>query len=814
MKYITIIDNKMNKLLFIAALPAICLTALSCGQPDGGTTAFTYHFDAPATVWEESLPLGNGRIGMMPDGGIDLETIVLNESSVWSGSVQNADNPEALKYIAKIRELLFAGKNDEAQELMYDTFVCGGQGSGHGQGYKCPYGCFQLLANLRLAQDSGEGDTVGYRRDLSLDKAVSTECFSRNGVNYSRTHFASYTDDVCVTRLSADKKKSINFSIALDRKGNRNLPATWNPVCKFENGDLFYNGQLGSGTEADDSAPVTGMKYGARIRVILPGAGTVSSSDGTSLQVSGADEAIVLVAMATDYYGDDVDAKLASQLDAASTKTFANMKKDHSKAFGELFGRVDLDFGHNPEREALAINDRLIKFEKEDNDPSLVALYYQFGRYLLISSTRPGFLPPNLQGLWANSIQTPWNGDYHLNINLQMNMWPAETGNLPELLLPFTEFTKSLVPSGQHTAQAFYGSRGWTAHTPVNVWQYTSPGEHPSWGASNTSAAWLCEHLYQHWEFTADKEYLEDVYPCMKEAALFFVDMLVENPSNGYLVTAPTNSPENAFILPNGKHCSVCAGSTMDNQIIRELFTNVIKATEILGKDKDFAEVLKDKLPHIKPTTIGEDGRVMEWMEPYEETDIHHRHISHMYGLYPANEIGVNTTPDLAAAARKTLEVRGDVSTGWSMGWKINLWARLHDGDRCYKLLHDLLHPIKGDGFNYSNGGGTYPNLFCGHPPFQIDGNFGGAAGISEMLIQSQEGFIELLPALPSSLSSGSFKGLCARGGAVIDASWKDSSLTSIILKAKAEGDFMIKDIMDQPVHLKAGESWKWKSAE
>lgn len=794
---------KISKTFFALML----VLAASCTTKD----KYTYHFNQPANIWEECFPLGNGRLGMMPDGGTDTLRIVLNESSLWSGSKQNSDNPEAIKSLGKIRELLFEGKNDEAQDLMYKTFVCGGQGSAHGRAYNAPYGCYQILGNLVIAQDCGAGPIENYRRELSLDHAVSTERFDRGGSTYERKQFVSYCDDVCVIRLTAREKGAVSFSLSMDRNDKMATTPFWAPTCTVNDGDLLFSGALPSGNEAEGEA-FTGMKYATRVHIALPKGGEVSSADGHSLEVTGADEAVVLISMGTDYYGHDIATELQEKLAVAEAKSYAELERDHSDAFSELFSRVNVDFGHNYERETLAINERLAAFEAGDDDPSLLALYYQFGRYLLISSTRPGCLPPNLQGLWANSIQTPWNGDYHLNINLQMNLWPAESGNLPEMHLPLIEFTKSLVPSGQHTAQVFYGSRGWTAHTPCNVWGYTAPGEHPSWGASNTSAAWLCEHLYEHYLFSQDKEYLSDVYPTLKEAALFFVDMLVENPANGYLVTAPTNSPENSFFLPNGKKCCVVAGSTMDNQIVRELFGNVISASEILGIDYSFADTLKAKLSMIRPTTVGADGRVMEWMEPYNETDPHHRHVSHLYGLYPSNEISLDKTPQLAEAARKTLETRGDVSTGWSMGWKINFWARLHDGERCYKLLHALLHPVSSTSFNYSNGGGSYPNLFCAHPPYQIDGNFGGCAGIAEMLVQSQNGYVELLPALPAELKNGSFSGLCIRRGAEISASWKDGKVVSVCLKAKHAGEFFIKGIMEEPVHLHAGEVWRWKS--
>ena len=431
-------------------------------------------------------------------------------------------------------------------------------------------------------------------------------------------------------------------------------------------------------------------------------------------------------------------------------------------------------------------------FQEDQNDPSLGALYFQFGRYLLISSTRTGSLPPNLQGLWCNTINTPWNGDYHLNINFQMNHWPAEVTNLSELHLPMIEWTKQQVESGERTAKVFYNARGWVTHILGNVWEFTAPGEHPSWGATNTSAAWLCEHLFTHYQYTLDKEYLKEVYPVMKGAALFFTDMLVRDPRNNYLVTAPTTSPENGYRI-NGRVVSICAGSTMDNQIVRELFTNTIAAANILGIDSAFCQELADKRSRLMPTTIGKDGRILEWLEPYEEVEPHHRHVSHLYGLYPGNEISMEHTPELAEAARKTLEARGDKSTGWSMAWKINFWARLHDGDHAYKLLVDLLRPCVEKTTNMVNGGGSYPNLFCAHPPFQIDGNYGGCAGIAEMLVQSQTGNIELLPALPTAWKTGSFKGLKVQGGGEVSAKWAEGKMTEAGLKAVVPGTFRIK---------------------
>ena len=792
-----------NPLLILAAvLPSL----LSCSIPESDAS-LSYHFNSPAGVWEESFPQGNGRIGVMSDGGTDVEKLVLNEISMWSGSRQDTDNPEAAKALPQIRSLMFSGHNYEAQELVYKTFKCAGVGSNGGKSYAKPYGAYQLFGNLYI--DYGPaGEVSDYRRELKLQDAVQTVTYCRDGVNFTREIFASYTDDVIVMRIAADKTKALGFSLRMDRKSNVELPEGCAPTCSTEDGDILLRGRLQSGTEAEDAAAFEGMRYEGRVRVLLPKGGELHPGNGT-VDVQDATEAIILIGMKTDYFEDDFSDILKSQIDKAAHKSWKALKAAHSKAFGELFGRVSVDFGHDAERESLHMDKRLEAFAADHRDPSLVSLYYQFGRYLLISSTRPGCLPPNLQGLWAKSIRTPWNGDYHLNINLQMNLWPAETGNLAELHLPLIEWTKKQVESGRHTAQVFYNSRGWVTHVLGNVWEFTSPSEGPSWGATNTAAAWLCQHLYRHYQYSPDKDYLAEVYPVMKEASLFFVDMLTEDPRSGYLVTVPTTSPENAYNAPDGHRCSISPGSTMDNQIIRELFSNVIEAARILGIDEDYCRILEEKRGRLMPTTIAEDGRIMEWLEPYEERDPHHRHVSHLFGLYPGDEISVNGTPELAEAARRTLEVRGDESTGWSMGWKVNFWARLHDGEHAYKLVTDLLHPANSTGTNYSNGGGTYPNLFCAHPPFQIDGNFGGCAGIAEMLVQSRDGYVELLPALPAALKDGCFSGLRVRGGAEVSAEWADGRLTCVCLKAENDGVFTIKDVTDGPITLKKGQIWE-----
>ena len=800
----------MKKIILSSVfLSALLASIISCSRAEIATET-SYHFDKPASIWEECLPLGNGRIGVMADGGIQMEKYVLNEISMWSGCNHDELNHEAVKALPEIRSLLFQGRNDEAQELIYKTFTCSGGGSWMGNSSMKPYGGYQLFGNLYIDYHM-EGEAEGYRRELNLNRGISTVTYSQGGIRYRREIAASYPDDVIITRLSADKPGALDFSVHMDRTSNIQVKDSWEPVCSIEDGDLMFRGCLPNGFEDDDTVRPEGIPYEARTRILLPSGGNIYAANG-KIDVEGATEAIIITGMKTGYFKDDYAGILQSQVEKASSKTWDELIKDHSTAFGALFDRVHVNFGSIPERESLPIDKRLDLFGKDHCDPSLISLYYQFGRYLLISSTRPGCLPPNLQGLWANTIQTPWNGDYHLNINLEMNLWPAESGNLAELHLPLIEWTKNQVESGRKTAEVFYNSRGWVTHILGNVWQFTCPGEHPSWGATNTAAAWLCQHLYRHYQYSMDKEYLGEVYPVMKEAAMFFVDMLVEDPSSHYLVTAPTTSPENPFLLNGEKEVSVCAGSTMDNQIIRELFSNVIEAASILGTDSELSTILEEKIGRLKPTTIGEDGRIMEWMEPYIEKDIHHRHVSHLFGLYPGDEITTDGTPELAEAARKTLLMRGDESTGWSMAWKINFWARLHDGDHAFKLLCDLLHPVPiTEVVDYGAGGGSYPNMFCAHPPFQIDGNFGGCAGIAEMLLQSHDGIIEILPALPSALKKGSFNGLCARGGAEVSASWKDSRLTAVSITATADGTFEIKGITDGPVSLRKGQTWKWK---
>ncbi len=736
-------------------------------------------YDSPANIWEETLPLGNGRIGMMPDGGIESELIVLNDITMWSGSEDpSALNQEAIGYLPKIRELLLNGENDEAQELMYKHFRCGGQGSAFGSGKDAPYGCFQMLGNLHINHRFGDekGSPQDYKRTLSLNDAIATTNFSIGKTEYTREYFASHANDVLCIRLKSNKKSSISFDATLSRPERAEI--------SIENGCLVMKGQLNDGFNSDK-----GVRFFTKMQIINIG-GSLTTTDN-SIVITDADEAIIFISTSTDLLDKNYITTVDDLLTNAIKQPYSLLKKAHTAAFQEKFNRVQLNLGEQDN--STPTNRRLLNFQT-DNDPSFVALYFNYGRYLMISGTNENTLPLNLQGMWANTVQTPWNGDYHLNINLQMNYWLTDVCNLQELYSPFIRFTKSLVPSGEATAKTFYGAQGWVAHMMSNPWKFTAPGEHASWGATNTGGAWLCAHLWNHYLFTQDVEYLRSIYPTLKGAAQFFLTSMIKDPKTGWLVTAPSSSPENAFYLPGKNNpVFVCMGPTMDNQIVYELFSNVLSAAKSLNIEDEFLSKVEAAIDKLPPMQISPNGYLQEWLEDYKDVEPTHRHVSHLYGLYPGNQISPQKTPALAEAARKTLERRGDAGTGWSRAWKINFWARLKDGNRAHKLLKSLLEPVLDDDAKKQSKGGTYANLFCAHPPFQIDGNFGGTAGIAEMLIQSHEGYIELLPALPDNWQSGSFKGLRVQCGGEIDLEWEDSHIKTITLTTSASNKFIIK---------------------
>lgn len=738
-------------------------------------------YTKPASQWEETLPLGNGRLGMTPDSGIETEKVVLNDIILWSGSPQDANNYEANKYLPEIRQLLLQGKNKEAEELINQNFVCKGPGSGSGDGANVQFGCYQVLGNLTLNFDYKHDTQVSnYRRRLDISTATATASFEMGGITYTREYLTSFDDDVAIIRLTASKKGALYFSVGLDRPERFE---TYN-----EDNSVAMKGQLNNGTDGN------GMRYKVRVRAQLTD-GKLTGAN-RELRIENATEVVLFISAGTDFKDKDFEKTVDQLLAKAMKKKFAKQTETHIKNYQKLYSRVSVNLGNNS-KQNLPTNERLDAYIKNpDADNALAVLFYQYGRYLGICSTRVGLLPPNLQGLWAPQVQTPWNGDYHLDVNIQMNLWPMETANLGELNLPLVDLMAGMMPYGEKTAKAYYNADGWVAHVITNVWGFTEPGESASWGIAKAGSGWMCNNLWQHYQYTNDKKYLEKIYPIIKGSAQFYNSMLTKDPESGWLVTSPSVSPENSFKMPDGSgDAHVCMGPTIDNQIVRELFNNVIAASEVLGVDALLRTELQQKLKDLPPPgVVGPDGRVMEWLKPYGEPDPQHRHISHLYGLYPASLITPEVTPDLAEAAKKTLEVRGDDGPSWSIAYKQLFWARLKDGNRAYKLLKTILRPTLATGINYGAGGGVYPNLLSAGPPFQIDGNFGAAAGIGEMFIQSHAGFIELLPAIPDAWKKeGTIKGLKAQGGFTVNFAWKDGIVTSYEIRSEKKQPFTLK---------------------